>query len=256
MNRIDDLERLTMDNENDLKETLEYGDYNDLMKDISAKLDGNADILDRIRDTPENSIPDVEGLIKSHAQIEAVKNVLGDEEIVKNLDADKVTEAFEKADILSRTCVELEDSFEVFKVEDEKEAVVNTEYTKQELDIKGFDRGMSFSTLCNLAGVPNDAASVHRFGVTNPYAAKGTVDKSWEIKLIPATVEGSVSPFAVGKCDLGDNKELLFVGHVASDNNGKILPKIENIHFINTDNADQHIPDYMKDESGKCTTFD
>ena len=63
-------------------------------------------------------------------------------------------------------------------------------------------------------------------------------------------------PYAVGRINIDNNRELLFVGHVSVDDKNHIQPKLENVTFIGTDGTNDKIPKHMKNEDGCCTSID
>lgn len=243
--------------EDDLKETINEPNVNidDVISGISRELIEHEETLNNI--DPDASNPDIGNLMVVHGQLEGMKNVLNDSSSFKDVDDNKIKEFLVKIDALEQKCEALEDKFGVFKQEEKVEVVSNTDttYEKLNLAVEGFDNKLNFNRLCNMVGITEQSDSIHRFGVTNGYAKNGHTDRSWEIKLIPAMEQGVISPYAVGRHDIGGGKELLFIGSIASDDKGPAA-RIENIHFIGTDGTNKNIPNYMRDDAGRCTSFD
>lgn len=246
------------ENVDSLREDYDNLGIDSLMDEINTKIEGNRELLNYCTNSEGTSGFDASLVVDSHGQLEAVKGILQDETIANEINAinpDFIPEAMSKIEPLVESFKGLEDKYEMFKVEEKPIVEVDTTYKKMDIDTKGYNAKLNFNSLCDLFNVDKSSESINRYGKTSVYEANGKLDRNIEVKMIPVK-EGVVSPFAVGRIDIGKNRELLFIGNVASDENGKIIPKLENVSFIGTDGFDNKIPKYLKGEDGRCTEID
>lgn len=252
-------ENTIQDTINSIKDDFNTLSVEEAINGITDTINGDIELINfNVKSEGTNGF-DEGMLLSSHAQLEAVKEVLQDETIseeINKANPEFISETMDKIEPVIESCKEIEDKNELFKVEEKPQIEANTTYQKFDLDRDNYDAKLNFNSLCDVFNIPKNSEGINRFGTSNAYETKGKVDRNVEIKMIPSSDKGVVSQFAVGKIDLGKNRELLFMGNIATDDNGKILPKLENINFIGTDNFDKRIPKYLQNEDGRCSEID